>query len=85
MADGTDLDDIQAARDDLDAVIDEIRRKVLGYRDFLAPATLNDVARTAQACPLVYLAAAEPGGLALIVRGADVTHVPLHRLTTAAL
>ncbi|MFF4575679.1 CHAT domain-containing protein [Streptomyces sp. NPDC001410] len=84
MAHETDLDDIQAARDELDAVIGEIRN-VPGYRDFLAPATFDDIARTADTCPLVYLTAAGPGGLALIVRGVDVGHVPLNRLTAATL
>jgi hypothetical protein len=34
---------------------------------------------------VVYLAAAELGGLALVVRGAEVTHVPLDTLTAAVL
>jgi CHAT domain-containing protein len=84
MTDGPRLDDIRAAREELDAVIEEIRA-VPGYEDFLAVPTFSDVAAAAGECPLVYLAAAEPGGLALIVRGADVTHVPLDDLTAGTL
>jgi CHAT domain-containing protein len=84
MADGSNLDEIRAARDDLEAVIEEIRA-VPGYGDFLAPPTFDDVARAAQVCPVVYLTAAEAGGLALIVRGSDVVHVPLDALTTAVV
>jgi hypothetical protein len=84
MTDGPRLDDIRAAREELDAVIEEIRA-VPGYDDFLAVPTFADVADVARECPLVYLAAAEPGGLALVVRGTDVTHVPLDGLTVGTL
>jgi hypothetical protein len=84
MTDDLSLDDIRAARDELDAVIEEIRR-VPGYEDFLAVPTFDDVAAVAGDCPLVYLAAAEPGGLALVVRGTDVTHVSLDGLTAGTL
>jgi CHAT domain len=84
MTDGPGLDDIRAAREELDAVIAEIQA-VPGYEDFLAVPTFADVAGVAGDCPLVYLAAAEPGGLALVVRGTDVTHVPLDDLTAEAL
>ena len=84
MTDSPGLDAIRAARDELDAVIEEIRA-VPGYEDFLAVPTFDDVAAVARDCPLVYVAAAEPGGLALVVRGADVTHVPLDGLTAATL
>lgn len=84
MTDGGNLDAIRAARAELDAVIEEIRA-VPGYEDFLAVPTFDDVAGVAGECPLVYVAAAEPGGLALVVRGADVTHVALDSLTAAAL
>ena len=84
MTDGGNLDAIRAAREELDAVIEEIRT-VPGYEDFLAVPTFDDVAGVAGECPLVYLAAAEPGGLALVVRGTDVTHVPLDGLTAEAL
>jgi hypothetical protein len=84
MTDGLGLDDIRAAREELDAVIAEIQA-VPGYEDFLAVPTFADVAGVAADCPLVYLAAAEPGGLALVVRGTDVTHVPLDELTATAL
>jgi CHAT domain-containing protein len=84
MTDSGDLDAIRAAREELDAVIEEIRA-VRGYEDFLAVPTFDDVASVAGECPLVYVAAAEPGGLALVVRGSDVTHVPLDGLTAEAL
>jgi len=85
MTDGPRLDDIRAAREELDAVIEEIRA-VPGYADFLAVPTFADVAAAADECPLVYLAAAEPGGLALVVDGTDdVTHVPLDDLTAGTL
>ena len=84
MTDGGNLDAIRAARAELDAVIEEIRA-VPGYEDFLAVPTFDDVAGVAGECPLVYVAAAEPGGLALVVRGTDVTHVPLDGLTAEGL
>ena len=84
MTDGGNLDAIRAAREELDAVIEEIRT-VPGYEDFLAVPTFDDVAGVAGECPLVYVAAAEPGALALVVRGTDVTHVPLDGLTAEAL
>lgn len=74
------LEAIRAARRDLDAVIEEIR-EVPGYKQFLAVPTFDDVARAADLAPLVYSAAAEIGGLALVVRGDDVQHVPLDDLT----
>src|SRR5215472_17013094 len=84
MTDGGNLDAIRAAREELDAVIEEIRT-VPGYEDFLAVPTFDDVADVAGECPLVYVAAAEPGGLALVVRGNDVAHVPLDGLTAEAI
>jgi CHAT domain-containing protein len=75
------LDAIREARRELDEVIDEIR-KVPGYESFLAAPTFEDVARAATEQPLVYIAAAELGGLALVVRGDDVVHIPLPRLTS---
>jgi CHAT domain-containing protein len=84
MADDRRLDDLRAARAELDAVIEEIRA-VPGYEEFLAVPTFDDVAAVAADSPLVYLAAAEPGGLALVVRGDDVTHVPLDGLTAGTL
>ncbi len=74
--DDAGLEEIRAARRELDEVIDEIR-KVPGYEQFLAPPTFEDVAGAAGEQPLVYIAAAELGGLALVVRGDDVVHVPL--------
>jgi hypothetical protein len=84
MADDRRLDDLRAARAELDAVIEEIRA-VPGYEEFLAVPTFDDIAAVAADSPLVCLAAAEPGGLALVVRGDDVTHVPLDGLTAGTL
>lgn len=83
MTDPT-VDEIRRARDELDQVIAEIQQ-VPGFENFLATPTIEDVAAAAHQDPLVYLTAAEPGGLALIVSDGDVTHVPLDRLTTRAL
>ena len=58
----------QAARAEFDETIAEVR-KVAGYERFLDPPTYADVSAAARPCPLVYLAAAEVGGLALIVSG----------------
>ena len=79
-----DVDAIRAARRELDEVIEEIRH-VPGYEQFLAPPTFEDVARSAESGPLVYLAAAELGGLGLVVRGSDVVHVRLDELTAENL
>lgn len=76
--------DLRAARQDLDAVIDEIRG-VPGFEDFLAAPDFADVAQVAADIPLVYLAAPEPGGLALVVHGAEVTDLDLPALTADAL
>ncbi|KUL21590.1 CHAT domain-containing protein [Actinoplanes awajinensis] len=82
--DESTFDDIRAARQELDEVIDEIRA-VPGYENFLTAPTFDDVAEAAGDQPLVYLAAAEQGGLALIVRGQQVTPVAADDLTEAAL
>jgi CHAT domain-containing protein len=82
--DGPTADEIRQARDELDQVIEEIR-DVPGFSDFLATPTIQDVQHAAQADPLVYLAAAAPGGLALVVRGDDVAHVPLDQMTGDAV
>jgi len=76
--------DLRGARQELDDVIDEIRG-VARFEDFLAEPDFADVARVAADIPLVYLAAAEPGGLALIVRGAEVTDLDLPALTAEEL
>jgi CHAT domain-containing protein len=78
------LEQIRAARRELDEVIAEIRT-VPGYETFLAPPTFEDVVNAAREQPLVYLAAADRGGLALIVRGDDVAHLPFDKLTVEAL
>jgi CHAT domain-containing protein/tetratricopeptide (TPR) repeat protein len=58
----------QTARAEFDETIAEIR-EVAGYERFLDPPTYTDVRAAAGPYPLVYLAAAEVGGLALIVGG----------------
>jgi CHAT domain-containing protein len=82
--DDAGLDEIRAARRELDEVIDEIRT-VPGYEQFLAAPTFEDVAAAAGDQPLVYVAAADPGGLGLVVRGDDVVHLPLDGLTADAV
>ena len=77
------IEAVRAARAELDAVIEEIRG-VEGFEQFLAPPTFDDIAGTATV-PLVYFAAADQGGLALVVRGTEVTHVPLDTLTAEKL
>lgn len=67
---------LRAARQALDEVIAEIQR-VPGFEDFLATPTFDDVGEAAADQPLAYLAAAQHGGLALVVRGDDVAHVDL--------
>ncbi|MFF9485490.1 CHAT domain-containing protein [Streptomyces sp. NPDC014676] len=83
------VEEIRAARRELDDVVREIRNVeidgVRQFASFLAPPTMDDIAAAASGAPLVYLTAAEPGGLALIVRGPRVEHVPLPSLTAQAL
>jgi CHAT domain-containing protein len=75
---------VRAARAELDTVTEDIRG-VEGFEQFLAAPTFNDVAAAAVEVPLVYFAAAEQGGLALVVRGGDVAPVDLDTLTADAL
>ncbi|HEY7812541.1 MAG TPA: CHAT domain-containing protein [Nakamurella sp.] len=77
------LQALREARDALDAVIEEIQA-VPGFKTFLAPPDFDDIAAAAED-PVVYLAAADPGGLALIVRGDVVVDIDLPGLTRAAL
>ncbi|MFI1708573.1 CHAT domain-containing protein [Streptomyces griseoruber] len=79
-----DLIGLGAARRELDEAIGAIRG-VPGFGSFLAPPGMDEVAVAARYQPLVYLAAAEAGGLAMVVRGEDVEHVPLPGLTGEAL
>lgn len=79
MRDGSEFEHIQAARADLDTVIQQIRG-LPGYDGFLASPQFGDVARAAKR-PLVYVVAAERGGIALVVHEAHVAHVPLDQLT----
>jgi len=76
--------DLRTARQELDDVIEEIQQ-VESFEDFLAAPSFDDVARAAADGPLVYLAAAEPGGLALIVRGSEVVDIDLSALTANEL
>lgn len=83
--DDTGLDAIRAARRELDEVIAEIRA-VPGHEDFLAAPTFSDISAVAGTDrPLVYFAAADAGGLALVVRGDEVSDVPLEDLTADAV
>jgi CHAT domain-containing protein len=74
----------RAARRALDEVIEQIRA-VDGYQDFLRPPTFDDVARSAGGQPVVYITAAEPGGLAFVVDAGEVTPVELPALTADAV
>jgi hypothetical protein len=74
------LASLREARDALDAVIAEIQQ-VPGFETFLAAPTFADVSGASVTCPVVYLAAAELGGLALVVRGEEVTDIDLPDLT----
>jgi CHAT domain-containing protein len=76
--------DLRAAREDLEQVIAEIR-DVPGYEDFLAAPSFDDVAGVATEQPLVYVTPADLGGVALVVRGDEVTHVQLEELTVPAV
>jgi hypothetical protein len=79
------IEEIRAARRELDAVVEEIRA-VPGHEDFLSAPTFDDIAGVSTADhPMVYIAAAELGGLALVVRGTEVEHVALDELTAAVV
>jgi CHAT domain-containing protein len=78
------VDEIRAARQELDDAILEIRT-VPGFEGFLATPTFDDVAAAADRAPIVYLAATLHGGLALVVQGESVEHVPLDELTAESL
>jgi CHAT domain-containing protein/tetratricopeptide (TPR) repeat protein len=65
-------EDLRQARQQLDAVIAEIRT-VPGYQRFLQPPAFDDVVADAGAHPLVYVGAADAGGLALIIRPASAS------------
>jgi CHAT domain-containing protein len=83
VADPT-AEEIRQARDELDRVIEEIQA-LPGFENFLATPTMTDIEQAAHDEPLVYLVAATPGGLALVVRDRDVIHVPLDGMTADAL
>jgi CHAT domain-containing protein/tetratricopeptide (TPR) repeat protein len=63
------------AEKELQAVLTEIR-KLDGYEHFLKPPGFEEIASVATTGPLVYLLAADSGGLALIV-GTDRTVTPI--------
>lgn len=79
-----DVEALRTARRDLEHTISEIR-DVPGYENFLAPPVFADVAAEASLTPVVYLAAAQAGGLALVVRGEDIAHVALEGLRAGEL
>jgi len=78
------LDALREARRELDEVIEEIRT-VPGLETFLSAPTFDDITAAADDQPIVYMSAAEPGGLALIVHGREVRHIALDDLSKNAL
>jgi CHAT domain-containing protein len=56
-----------------------------GFRDAFRPARFADITRAATSRPVVYITAANRGGLALIVSGVEVHAVHLPKLTRAQL
>jgi CHAT domain-containing protein/tetratricopeptide (TPR) repeat protein len=76
------LEEMQGARADLDVAVASIR-EVGGYEDFLRPADLDDV--TSAAPVLAYVAAAEPGGLVLVVAEGSLSPLWLPQLTAGAV
>lgn len=76
--------ELRVAREQLGAVIDEIR-SLPGYSDFRKPPTFSDVAAASIAEPILYLSAAPHGGIALKVDGGAVRSVELPQLNTAAV
>ncbi|MEU6277905.1 CHAT domain-containing protein [Streptomyces populi] len=79
-----EMEEVRAARRELDGVVEEIQR-VPGFDTFLAPPTVREVESAARDRPLVYLSASEAGGTGLVVRGDRIEHVPLPGLTAHAL
>jgi tetratricopeptide (TPR) repeat protein len=78
---------LRAARAELDQAVAEIRA-IAGYDQFLQVPTFDQINALARVCPVVYLAASEDGGLALIVdanRRGPVLSIRLPALTTATL
>ena len=78
---------LRAARAELDQAVAEIR-SIAGYAQFFQVPTFDQINALARVCPLVYLAASEDGGLALIVdanRRDPVLSIRLPALTTATL
>jgi CHAT domain-containing protein len=78
---------LRTARAELDQAVAEIRA-IAGYDQFLQVPTFDQINAIARVHPVVYLAASEDGGLALIVdanRRDPVLLTPLPALTTATL
>lgn len=84
MTEAPGYDELRAARDELDQVIREIQR-VPGYESFLAEPTFDEILAVSDPDPVVYLAATELGGLALIVRDGRADPIELPEMRTAAL
>ena len=79
--------ELQVTRAQLDETIAAIR-EVPGYGDFLHPPSFSDIEAAAANGPLVYIAATEAGGLALIIRSdgdAGVKPLWLPELTSEGL
>jgi hypothetical protein len=80
---GAQLHQAQAA---LQNAIAAIRQNVPGFAYFLKPLPFDEIQKQALDAPLVYLAAIEPGGFALVVRPtSEVLFIPLPQLTEKAL
>jgi CHAT domain-containing protein len=77
---------LRIARAELDSVVAAIRT-LPGYERFLTAPSFADVFAAAATDPLVYLAATDAGGLALVVKGGEdsVAWLPLPELTAQAL
>ncbi|MEV6846174.1 CHAT domain-containing protein [Actinoplanes sp. NPDC051411] len=79
-----DEDAVQLARAQLEAVVEDIRA-VDGNAELVAEPGFADVVAAARHRPIVYLAAAESGGLALVVRDGAVSELDLPGLRAGAL
>ncbi len=77
-------DSLRAASKQLDNTIAAIRQ-LDGYADFLAAPGFADISKAVNNTRLVYIAATEAGGLALIVDNNTITPVWLPELTEASL
>jgi CHAT domain-containing protein len=71
--------ELRAAQRELEAVIAEIRA-VPGFERFFDQPSIDDILAAATDAPIVYLAATDLGGLALLVRGGQRPNVTLRWL-----